>query len=56
MESDSELNTGNQIDSTLCMPKDISFGNKLKYYSILSFYDVKLIIFFFAALQKNLSV
>jgi hypothetical protein len=41
------MNTDNQLASTLCMPEshNISFGNTLKYYSLLSFYNVQLIHF-----------
>jgi hypothetical protein len=49
MESESTLNADGQLDSTLCIPesRDISFGDTLKYVSLLSFYCKINLLFFF---------
>jgi hypothetical protein len=64
MQSEPTLNSGelmdtnNQLDSTLCVPEnhDIPFGNTLKYYCLLSFYNLKLIPFFCSPTQESIGV
>jgi hypothetical protein len=58
LNPDELMNTDNQLDSTLCFPEshDISFGNTLKYYCPLSFYNLKLILFFCSSKKESIGV